>query len=647
MTRTILLLIICLFTFNSFSQNPTYQQKLYYSCKVWGFVKYFHSKVSNCEVNWDSVLTHSLPLIKNAITKDDFNNALDTMLEAAGPMDIAITPSPDTLPLELKRNLNFNWISDTIFRQDIRVILDTIKNNFRPHPICWVKDNDGTSSNTGWLVFPHDSLMIDSNLSSNYPNELIRLLLIFKYWNIINYFNPYNYVQDTPWDSTLYNHITEIASDTDYVDFYTSFKKIVANANDAHVEGLTWSNNCDVPKAYIPQIILKYSQNNYVVVKSAYTTTNPKILPGDIIVSVNGKTPAQWEDSLRPYISAGNPSVFRRYMCQYMLGGNLGSSAVVAFKDSLGNNYSRPCNRTYWWSSWFTSYYPNDTLGTAKWKKWDACNIGYVNMLNLQTTDVNAMYNDLKNTTSIIFDIRNYPNGTAWPIANLMFPNSICISKFTTPDVTYPGTFYWYYDYLGVNGNPTPYTGKVIILFNEETQSQAEYSCMILDAMPNHIHVGSQTAGTDGNVTYFKLSQDIHAGYTNLGTYYPNGDSTERIGIVPDSVVYITPLGIRHHRDEVLEKAMQIAGCNVSLSDYSIKSGINIFPNPAMDAINILSPSIRNGEIFIYDIDGRLLLSQLLFQKITKINISNLSEGMYIIKVYSEKGVAIKKFVKE
>ena len=51
----------------SFEQNPTYQQKLFYTCKIWGFVKYYHSNVSVCGVNWDSVLIHCLPLVKNAI----------------------------------------------------------------------------------------------------------------------------------------------------------------------------------------------------------------------------------------------------------------------------------------------------------------------------------------------------------------------------------------------------------------------------------------------------------------------------------------------------------------------------------------------------------------------------------------------------
>lgn len=190
-------------------------------------------------------------------------------------------------------------------------------------------------------------------------------------------------------------------------------------------------------------------------------------------------------------------------------------------------------------------------------------------MGNLISEDVDSMYSVLKSTSAIIFDIRNYPNGTAPDIANFLYPNSICFNKLTQPDTYYPGTYSWHYNYQGYNGNPISYSGQVIILCDQESISQAEYSCMILGAMPNSVIVGSQTSGTDGNVTYFNLSQDIQTGFTTEGVYYPNGDNTERIGIVPDSVVYPTQEGIRHDRDEVLEKALQIAGCLIPILSIS------------------------------------------------------------------------------
>ena len=546
------MLFFCINTF-AFSQNPTYQQKLYHSCKVWGMVKYYHSRVSTGLVNWDSVLTVSLPAIKNAVTNDDFNDALSSMLAAAGPMEIATTPSPDTLPPERKRNLNFEWINDQVFRDDVKVVLDTIRNNFRPHVNYWVQEYGPH----GWLSFPYDDPMIDSSAYTNYPDEFTRLLILCKYWNIINYFNPYNYVLDHPWDSTLLNNVLDIADSPDYISYCSTIKKISADLNDAHVHGLTWSLDYYVFNKYCPEIILRYSQDNYIIVKSGYE----ELSEGDIIISVDGKTPSQIEDSLRPYISAGNSSVFRRYMCIYMFRGDFGSLIQIEYQDSLGNNQEFTTERNYIYNnSWLFSYYPNDTLATAKFRKWD-CNVGYVNMGVLMSADVDEMYYNLINTSAIIFDIRNYPNGTAWAIADYLYPNKIYCARFLIPDTQYPGTYSQVDVDMGYNGNPFSYLGKVIILCNQETQSQAEYTCMILEAMPNSVIIGSQTAGADGNITYFYLSPEFRAGFTALGVYYPNGDSTQRIGIVPDSVVYITPEGVRQGRDEVLEKALQVAGC--------------------------------------------------------------------------------------
>ncbi len=136
MRRILLIVLLALVCKTTFAQTPTPEEKLYYTCKVWGFVKYYHSEVSVCHVNWDSVLLHVLPLVRTASTSADFNDALDTMLLAAGPMTLSSTPlTPITDPI-LKCNLDGSWISSPALRSDVQEILDTIKNNFRPHAMC-------------------------------------------------------------------------------------------------------------------------------------------------------------------------------------------------------------------------------------------------------------------------------------------------------------------------------------------------------------------------------------------------------------------------------------------------------------------------------------------------------------------------------
>lgn len=639
-----LLILCCLLTIVAQAQNPGYSQKLYYACKVWGFVKYYHSGVSTCQVNWDSVLVNHLPHIKQAVTTADFNSELDSMLIAAGPMAIAPGILPDTIQPELKRNRNFGWINDPLLNNIIRAKLIQIKDNFRPHANCWVQYNTNPA-NISFLTFPHDDPMYNNNTSLSFPDERTRLLVGFRYWNIMNYFNPYNYVLDRPWDSVLSTKMPLVANASTAKEFYEAMKKISKELNDAHVEGGTYSTNLSVIRyRYAPMLKITHTQNQYIVVKSGL----PGIKRGDVITSINGASPVQMQDSLRPFVSAGDSGVFYRFMNSYLLNGDYNTPVVIGYKDSLGASHTVTDTRTTSFLSTFhTDYYPNDSLQFVKWKTF-GCGVGYVNMGKLLYEDVTAMYNDLSGTPAIIFDIRNYPNGTAWAIANLMYPGPLSFSKIMQPDLTYPGTFSWQMQSMGNSGNSNPYYGKVIILMNEETQSQAEYSCMILEALPDVVKVGSQTAGADGNVTDFSLSLDIRTRFTCLGVFYPNGDSTQRIGIVPDSVVYQTRDGIRAHRDEVLEKALQIAACPVGIKKTTeALKGLSVYPNPVSNSLRVAATEGTSLEYEIDDLLGKTILKQRTATPEFVIDVSSLIPGIYFLRLRSGNALRVEKFVKE
>jgi carboxyl-terminal processing protease len=644
-----LLIVFGFFVLNIYAQNPTYQQKLFYSCKVWGFIKYFHSGVSTCQVNWDSILVKRLPYIKSAVTNADFNDQLDSLLILAGPMIIVPGSLPDTIQPELKRNRNFAWINDPFIRNDVKVKLDTIRNNFRPHASCWVKDKI-SPNDPSWLRLPKDSLMYPSNGYSVFPNEQTRLLIGFKYWNILSYFNPYNYVIDTPCDTILYNKILLFANATSGKDLYYAVERMSRDLNDLHAEDYTWNSNTGAPSYYYhPPIRITHIQNKYIVVKSAIAA----VKRGDEIVSINGVAPVVMEDSLRPYVSAGNNAIFYRLMSMYILNGNINTPVNIGCKDSLGNTFNINTTRSSsLFSSFYQSYNPNDTLGNAKWKKF-ACNIGYVNMAKLLVADVSNMYSHLINTSAIIFDLRNYPNLTGWPIANAIYPSKMNFAKMMNPDVNYPGTYYWQNDSLGFNGNTAAYQGKIIILINEETQSQAEYTSMILEAMPDVVKVGSQTAGADGDVTYFYISADTRTTFSSRGVFYPNGDSTQRVGIVPDSVVYQTQIGIRHHRDEVLEKALLVASCIMptSVNQLSFENeDLKIYPNPARSQITVSSTITGTVKIYyeVMDVVGKIgMQGENAGPERFFINIENLTPGIYFLRLQVNNRVVVKKFVKQ
>ncbi len=481
--------------------------------------------------------------------------------------------------------------------------------------------------------------------------------MFFKYWNVVRYFYPYNYVMDVPWDSTLMHYSLKFDAVTDATALFDLCVNLNTHLNDEHVFGYSYSSEIqNEPGFFKPYIRLKYTQGQYVVIKSNETG----IYPGDAIISVDGLTVAQWEDSLSQFMTAGNMSDLRKNMCDYMLGRKVENTVEnIVVQDSTGTSHTFTPLCAWWpavpefFESW---YYPADSLNSISFTTMP-CDIGYVNMGNLQNSDVDAMYSALQFKSAIIFDLRNYPNGTAFPIANLMYPGLQEFAKLTIPDVTYPGTYSMYHDSLGVNGNPTPYAGKVIILMDEQTLSQAEFSCMILEAMPNVVKVGSQTAGADGNVSYWKLTQDTYTGFTTLGVFYPNGDSTQRIGIVPDSVIYPSRAGIRHGRDEVLEKALQIAGCDLNANNvHEVQSGItliSVHPNPATDIVTVDAKNIKGHDVTISvtDVTGRILLQKEVTNNTGTLtesfDMNGLASGIYFVTVKTTAQQHVAKILKQ
>ena len=101
--------------------------------------------------------------------------------------------------------------------------------------------------------------------------------------------------------------------------------------------------------------------------------------------------------------------------------------------------------------------------------------------------------------------------------------------------------------------------GKVVVLVDEVSQSQAEYTTMAFRASPNALVVGSTTAGADGNISPIPLPGGISTLISGIGVFYPDNEPTQRVGIVPDLEVWPTIKGIREGRDEILEAGVSKA----------------------------------------------------------------------------------------
>jgi C-terminal processing protease CtpA/Prc len=185
-------------------------------------------------------------------------------------------------------------------------------------------------------------------------------------------------------------------------------------------------------------------------------------------------------------------------------------------------------------------------------------NIGYINLQNITPQEVDRVQTAFAGADGLIIDIRNYPaTFVPFTLGGWLLEKTTPFVKFTQGSVANPGTFTWS-EPLAIPAAGNPYTGPVVVLLNEYSQSAAEYTAMAFRAGPRTTIIGSTTAGADGNVSRISLPGGLRTMISGIGIFYPDGTPTQRVGIVPHIYLKPTPADLRAGRDPVLERAVAV-----------------------------------------------------------------------------------------
>lgn len=512
---------------------------------VWGFLKYYHPAVAAGRYNWDNELFRFLPLYIAAVEDTPQRDAmLYGWVKSLGPVEAGPVTA---IPQNAKLTPDLGWIQTSGFSEPLRKALMEIQRAKRPKEQYYVRLHTGAGNPEFLHEIAYDKIAL--------PDAGLRLLALYRYWNMVQYFFPYKNLIGEDWKEVLGEMIPKFAAaETDTAYVFTT-QELIGRIHDTHAN--IWVGS-PILKGYFgklcPPVELAMLDSQLVVTGYVSDSLGVKsgLLPGDVITHINGRPVLEIFKEKRARFPASNEAARARNFADAALRSN--DSTVSVTFERAGKSKTKA-----------VFLYDREMLyGNVKPASKEVMfrmlpgNIAYVNNGLLRRDKLVTLWTKIQGSHALIIDDRNYSSEfVIHDFCNYLLPKPTVFYHATRPSLAQPGLFTREAAPPTGQSNRNPYKGKVAILVNEQTQSSAEFHALAYQAHPNAVVVGSQTAGADGNVSHIILPGGLKTMFSGIGIYYPDGRETQRVGVAVDIEVRPTAAGLAAGKDEVLERAVE------------------------------------------------------------------------------------------
>ena len=396
-----------------------------------------------------------------------------------------------------------------------------------------------------------------------FPSEEYRLLGLFRFWNVIEYFFPYKHLIDKPWKTVLTDFIPRFQENKTQLDYEMTVAEMTARIQDSHgfVSGFKMLNQS--LGTHAPPLRVRGIGDKLVVAGVLDETSANGIKVGDVIRAVDGQDTKERIAYLSKFRALSTEQAKRLFIYPAALRGASGSEAKLKIESADGQVRDVELKRN---TPLEAVQFPLERT-TAIYEVLPS-GFGYIDLARLPLADAHKALDKLMNTPAIIFDMRGYPNGTAWELApRLTEKKDVTAALFRRP---FQSAAYVASDDLGdgtipdfsfAQKLPPPkggiYKGKVVMLIDQDAISQSEHTCMFFESATAVTFIGSPTNGANGDVTNLVLPGGIYVSFSGHDVRHADGRQLQRLGIQPTIKVEPTIAGLREKKDEVLEAAIK------------------------------------------------------------------------------------------
>ncbi|MBN9482644.1 MAG: hypothetical protein BGO70_07210 [Bacteroidetes bacterium 43-93] len=514
--------------------------------KLWAFIKYYHQAINDGHYNMDDELFSLLNPVIAAKDNTAFEQIISSWMDKLG------TPYPCTHCLMLQRTGDTRMMPDNDFIKAFSPALQSKLNTI-------LKNRDSVTSQYYVYLPPvgNPFFMNENNFAGvSYPDAGVRLLALYRYWAMVQYYYPYKY-RLNDWNLKLQEYIPVFINAKNETDYVLACQRLVAAINDSHA--ILYNNTLLTPLPtdhYLP-VQTRFINDTLVVTNVLPTAgTSPSANPlkkGDIILAINDTNAIAMANAMMPYISGSNrQDKLRDIAMGKLFWRHKDTKMKLQIMDSSNHikTIEMPMVEV---SELLRPKHSDETYKLLK------DSIGYIKIGMLKNGDFENIKEWFKKTNALIFDFRGYPHIDVTHIYGAWLSSTRTLfSASSHNSATWPGLFHIENTgYLPENADT--YKGKVIILVDETTQSAAEYAAMAFQASDIVTTIGTATAGADGNVSQIELPGGIKTMYSGIGIYYPNKSETQGNGIRIDKIVQQRAFSVREGRDDTLDAAIDIA----------------------------------------------------------------------------------------
>lgn len=522
-------------------------------CRVWGYAKYHHPVFCDtlCRVDVDSALFALLPKVVHA-DRDTRNRHLLDWVRSLG----AYTPNrvdyeQSLAPLELVSTVDLAWTRDTILLGcDLSHLLQDLRYAERDENYYL---RMGTMENGPG--YHYLSLRNERSYPTPQMDSGLNLLTLFRLWNVIEYYAPNRSLTLHPWDEVLSTYIPLMGVETDGRCFARLYMRLIRELNDGHavapVEMLFGQRMLPVwPLQAEGRLFVGYSGDSLLE-------------RGDEVVAIDGEPISERLELLREYASRSNGASLRQALRYYGLCTRRDTAEVVRRRAGACDTL-RVATVPY---GSVSPIYDPAQLAQPPFRLL-ADSVGYIYAGTFSREHLAEVGQTLPRTRALIIDLRTYPQNMDFTLTALISRSlrtePVVAWQMVHPTLALPGLFFrqeqWLYEGFeeGAERCTQPYKGRVILLVDEITQSNPEFQAMAFQSCPQTLTIGSPTSGANGSIVWIPLPGQMTS-FSGIGALYPDGTQTQTVGVRLDVEVLPTTEGLQAGRDEVLERALELA----------------------------------------------------------------------------------------